>query len=44
MYKHKVVDFIIQFLEEVDQELNEMKLSINSRARIVAEEFLKQYT
>ena len=43
MYKHKLVDFIIEFLEEVDQELNDMKLSINSRARIVAEEFLKAY-
>jgi hypothetical protein len=43
MYKHKLVDCIIQFLEEFDQELNEMKLSTNARARIVAEEFLKQY-
>ena len=37
MYKHKLVDFIIQFMEEVDKEISEMKLSINARARIVAE-------
>ncbi|CAG8572896.1 9846_t:CDS:2 [Ambispora leptoticha] len=42
MYKHKIVDFIIQFMEEVDKEISEMKLSLNSRARIVAESYLSQ--
>ena len=42
MYKHKVVDFIIQFMEDVDKELSEMKLNLNARARICAEEYLKQ--
>lgn len=37
MLKHKLVDFIIQFMEEVDKEISEMKLSLNARARIVAE-------
>ena len=41
MLKHKLVDFIIQFMEEIDKEISEMKLSVNARARIVAEEFLK---
>ena len=41
MYKHKLVDFIIQFMEEVDKEISEMKLSLNARGRIVSEEFLK---
>ncbi|KAJ1913457.1 Actin- protein 2/3 complex subunit 4 [Mycoemilia scoparia] len=40
MYKNKLVDFIIEFMEEVDKEISEMKLSLNSRARIVAESFL----
>ncbi len=40
MLKHKLVDFIIQFMEEVDKEISEMKLSINARARIVAESYL----
>ncbi|KAJ3236901.1 Arp complex subunit [Chytriomyces hyalinus] len=44
MYKHKLVDFIIQFMEEVDKEISEMKLSINARARIVAESYLQQFS
>ncbi|KAF9900873.1 Arp complex subunit [Lobosporangium transversale] len=42
MYKHKLVDFIIQFMEEVDKEISEMKLSLNARARIVSESYLSQ--
>jgi actin related protein 2/3 complex subunit 4 len=40
MLKHKIVDFIIQFMEEVDKEISEMKLSLNRRARTVAESYL----
>lgn len=40
LLKHKLVDFIIQFMEEVDKEISEMKLSLNARARIVAESYL----
>ena len=43
MYKNKLVDFIIQFMEEIDKEISEMKLSLNARARISAEEFLKRF-
>lgn len=43
MYKHKVVDFVIHFMEEIDKEISEMKLALNSRARISAEEFLKRF-
>ncbi|KAI8920765.1 hypothetical protein DFJ77DRAFT_447262 [Powellomyces hirtus] len=43
MYKHKLVDFVIQFMEEVDKEISEMKLCLNARARIVAESFLQQF-
>lgn len=42
MYKHKIVDFVIHFMEEIDREISEMKLSVNARARICAEEFLKR--
>jgi len=44
MFKHKLVDFIIQFLEDIDKEINDMKLSVNARARVVAQEYLKQFT
>ncbi len=30
MLKHKLVDFIIQFMEEVDKEISEMKLFVLS--------------
>ncbi|TPX36320.1 hypothetical protein SmJEL517_g01487 [Synchytrium microbalum] len=44
MYKHKLVDFIVQFMEEVDKEISEMKLSLNARARIVAESYLSNFS
>ncbi|BFZ08573.1 hypothetical protein BsWGS_11612 [Bradybaena similaris] len=43
MHKHKLVDFIIHFMEEIDKEINFLKLAVNSRARICAEEFLKNF-
>lgn len=42
MYKHKLVDFVLNFMEEIDKEISEMKLAVNARARIVSEEFLKR--
>jgi len=42
MYKHKLVDFVIHFMEGIDKEISEMKLAVNARARICAEEFLKR--
>lgn len=30
MLKHKLVDFIIQFMEEVDKEISEMKLFVSA--------------
>ncbi|XP_003746679.1 actin-related protein 2/3 complex subunit 4 [Galendromus occidentalis] len=43
MFKHKLVDFVIYFMEEIDKEISEMKLALNARARICAEEFLKKF-
>jgi len=43
MYQNKLIDFIMQFMEEIDREISEMKLAVNSRARITAEEFLKLF-
>ncbi|PAA56707.1 hypothetical protein BOX15_Mlig016816g3, partial [Macrostomum lignano] len=44
MYKHKLVDFVITFMEEIDREISEMRLAINSRARQCAKEFLKSFS
>uniref|UniRef100_A0A8C6R603 Actin-related protein 2/3 complex subunit 4 n=1 Tax=Nannospalax galili TaxID=1026970 RepID=A0A8C6R603_NANGA len=43
MYKHKLMDFVIHFVEETDKEISEMKLSVNAQARIVAEEFPRNF-
>lgn len=43
MYRFKLIDFIITFMEEIDKEINEMKLALNARARTTAEEFLKRF-
>ena len=40
-YKHKLIDFIIQFMEDIDKEINELKLAINARSRIIATMFLE---
>mmetsp|Transcript_22210 Transcript_22210/g.62412 ORF Transcript_22210/g.62412 Transcript_22210/m.62412 type:complete len:169 (-) Transcript_22210:50-556(-) len=42
-YKHKLVDFVIQFMEDIDKEISAMKLAVNARARIVAVEYLKTF-
>eukprot|EP00727_Mastigamoeba_balamuthi_P007999 m51a1_g382 putative actin-related protein 2 3 complex subunit 4 (198) ;mRNA; r:671084-672429 len=41
MFKHKLIDFVIQFMEDIDKEISEMKLSVNARARIAAQAYLK---
>ncbi|KAI5818520.1 hypothetical protein BZA77DRAFT_307223 [Pyronema omphalodes] len=43
MLKHKLVDFIIEFMKDVDKDISEMKLFINTRARFVAEAFLTSF-
>jgi len=41
--KHKLVEFIIQFMEDIDKEIKELKLAINARARISASEFFREF-
>jgi len=43
MWKHKLVDFIIHFMEDIDREINGMKISVNTRARVVAYEYMRQF-
>lgn len=43
MFKHKLVDFIIQFMQDIDKEISEMKLAVSARARIVAQAYLKEF-
>ena len=34
----------IQFMEDIDKEVSEMKLGVNSRGRVVAAKFLEQFS
>ncbi|OUM54287.1 hypothetical protein BVG19_g3652 [[Candida] boidinii] len=43
MLKNKLIDFIIEFMEDVDKEISEMKLFLNARARFVAEAYLSVF-
>ncbi|KAK3239120.1 Actin-related protein 2/3 complex subunit 4 [Cymbomonas tetramitiformis] len=43
MLKHKLVDFICQFMEDVDKEISELKLSVNTRGRAVAVEYFQGF-
>ena len=43
MKKGELVNFIIQFMQDVNAEVSELKLAVNSRARVVAHTFLKQF-
>lgn len=44
MWKHKLIDFIIQFMEDIDKEISGMKIALNARSRVIASEFLKQFS
>merc|ERR1712173_154995 len=41
--RKKMEGYDISFMKEIDKEIPEMKLAVNSRARICAEEFLKRF-
>jgi len=43
MLKNKLVDFVVHFMQEIDSEVSNMKLDVNSRARVVASTFLSQF-
>jgi len=44
MWKHKLIDFVCQFMEEIDSEISQMKIQVNERARTVGYQFLKEFT
>ena len=44
MWKQKLVEFIIQFMEDINKEISAMRIALNSRARIVAQEYLKSFS
>jgi actin related protein 2/3 complex subunit 4 len=43
MHKHKIVDFIIQFISDIDAELANMKFVISCRANAAANTYLRSF-
>ncbi|CUI14829.1 unnamed protein product [Bodo saltans] len=43
MHKIKIIDFIVQFVADIDSDVTSMKLSTNQRARRAAVEFLQNF-
>ncbi|CCC71651.1 hypothetical protein NCAS_0H03410 [Naumovozyma castellii] len=43
MKTDKLIDFIIEFMEDVDKEISEIKLFLNARARFTAEAYLGEF-
>lgn len=43
MYKDKLIQFILDFMNDVDKDIKEMKSVQNARARLVAKEFLGKF-
>eukprot|EP01013_Petalomonas_cantuscygni_P037350 TRINITY_DN68159_c0_g1_i1.p1 TRINITY_DN68159_c0_g1~~TRINITY_DN68159_c0_g1_i1.p1 ORF type:complete len:176 (+),score=32.22 TRINITY_DN68159_c0_g1_i1:163-690(+) len=43
MLAHKLVDWIVEFLKEVNKDMKDMKMTLNSRARAVASVYFSQF-
>ncbi|CAL0306414.1 unnamed protein product [Lupinus luteus] len=43
MEKQKLINFILQFMEGIEREISELKVSVNTRGNLVATKFLKQF-
>jgi hypothetical protein len=44
MYKDKLIDFVINFMKDIAKEMNDLKLKVTARARLVAKTFLRSFT
>eukprot|EP01080_Neovahlkampfia_damariscottae_P008760 gene8760-708_t len=43
MYKDKLIDFVLHFMQDIDKDIKELKLIQASRARLVAKEYLSKF-
>mmetsp|Transcript_10054 Transcript_10054/g.22531 ORF Transcript_10054/g.22531 Transcript_10054/m.22531 type:complete len:175 (+) Transcript_10054:92-616(+) len=43
MQKDKIVDFIIEFMEDIDKEIKDMKIALNTRLRAAATAYMSQF-
>lgn len=40
MFKHKLIDFVIGFMQDINKDINDIKLQFNARSRVVAKKYL----
>eukprot|EP00929_Paragymnodinium_shiwhaense_P121010 TRINITY_DN9312_c0_g1_i1.p1 TRINITY_DN9312_c0_g1~~TRINITY_DN9312_c0_g1_i1.p1 ORF type:complete len:174 (+),score=42.21 TRINITY_DN9312_c0_g1_i1:142-663(+) len=43
LVKEKVIDFIIEFMEDIDKEIKDMKIALNTRLRAAATAYMAQF-
>ena len=43
MVKEKLIDFMVEFIRDVDNEISEMRITLNARARLCAVNFLQAF-
>ncbi|KAG2374926.1 hypothetical protein C9374_010300 [Naegleria lovaniensis] len=43
MFSHKIIDFILSFMEDVDKDIKEHKLFLNVRGQAAAKKYLRQF-
>eukprot|EP00440_Ansanella_granifera_P063050 gb/GFBE01068369.1/.p1 GENE.gb/GFBE01068369.1/~~gb/GFBE01068369.1/.p1 ORF type:complete len:173 (+),score=39.89 gb/GFBE01068369.1/:1-519(+) len=44
MVKERIVDFIIEFMEDVDKEVKDLKIALNTRLRASASAYMAQFS
>ncbi|CAE8672195.1 unnamed protein product [Polarella glacialis] len=44
MVKERVVDFIIEFMEDIDKEIKDLKIALNTRLRAAATAYMSQFS
>lgn len=44
LWKHKLIDFVIQFMQDINKEISDMKIAVSARGRVVAESFMRSLT
>jgi len=43
MFKQKIIEFIITFLQDIDKDIKDMKLQMSARARAVSKKILSEF-
>ncbi|CAI5488911.1 unnamed protein product, partial [Closterium sp. NIES-64] len=43
LHKHRLVDFVVRFLQDMHRDMAELKEAINASGRVVAADFFKQF-